>query len=224
MSKDRIMIMPKAVIFDLDGIIVDTVEAHFKAWKSMADELEIPFSKEENEQLKGISRVDSMRKILALGGVIKSEEELMDYTKRKNEMYVNIISKMTPDDILPGVMDLLTLLKDNGIEVAIGSSSKNTPTMLKAVGLEKVFKVVIDGNQISESKPHPEVFLKGAKALGHSPEHCLVIEDAISGVRAAKRAGMKCIGVGEESNLNEADLVVSDLKGLNLSTLNDLFQ
>jgi beta-phosphoglucomutase len=216
------MSLPKACIFDLDGVIVDTVDAHYKAWKTMADELGVPFTMEDNEHLKGVSRVDSMRRILALGEIEKTEEELMDYTRRKNDIYLEIISKMTPDDILVGVKDFIQLLIDNGVEVALGSSSKNTPTILKAVGLDKTFKAVVDGNQVTHSKPHPEVFLKGAERLGFEPKDCVVFEDAISGVEAAKRAGMKCIGVGEAEVLFDADLVVPDLSNINLDTLRHL--
>lgn len=216
------MTLPKACIFDLDGVIVDTVDAHYIAWKTMADELGVPFSMEDNEHLKGVSRVESMRRILAMGGIEKTEEELMEFTQRKNVIYVDIISKMTPDDILVGVKDLLQMLKENGIEIALGSSSRNAPTILKAVGLDKTFKTVVDGNQVTHSKPDPEIFLKGAERLGHAPEDCVVFEDAISGVEAAKRAGMKCIGVGEKEVLGAADLVIPDLSNITLDTLRNL--
>jgi len=216
------MSLPKACIFDLDGVIVDTVPAHYVAWKAMADELNIPFTEEENEQLKGLSRIASMRKILELGNISKSEDEILHYTTKKNNIYVEIISKMTPEDILPGVLDFIQLLKDNNVATAIGSSSKNTPTILKAVGLEATFDAVVDGNQVTHSKPDPEVFLKGATRLNVKPEDCVVLEDAISGVEAAKRGGMKCIGVGEASVLKAADIVVPDLTQLNLETLRNL--
>jgi beta-phosphoglucomutase len=216
------MSLPKACIFDLDGVIVDTVEAHFIAWKSMADELNIPFTKEDNEHLKGISRNQSMKLILDLGGIEKSDEEIAQYTTRKNAIYVDIISKMTPADILPGVLNFIELLKKNNIAIAIGSSSKNTPTILKAVGLDLTFDVVIDGNQVTHSKPDPEVFLKGAAQLNVLPEDCVVLEDAISGVKAAKRGGMKCIGVGESNVLGAADIVVADLTKLDLAILKSL--
>lgn len=209
----------KACLFDLDGVIVDTVEFHFEAWKSIADELGIPFTEEQNEQLKGVSRVESMRRILVMGGMEVSEDELMALTERKNHRYVQLISQMTSENILPGVAAFIQQLKEKDIDVAIGSSSKNTPTILKAVGLEGTFPVVVDGNSIKESKPHPEVFLKGAEGLRHEPSHCLVIEDAVSGVEAAHAAGMKCIGVGDEQVLGEADLVVPDLTHLDISVL-----
>ncbi|MEQ8242545.1 MAG: beta-phosphoglucomutase [Fulvivirga sp.] len=216
------MSLPKACIFDLDGVIVDTVPAHYVAWKAMADELNIPFSEEDNEHLKGLSRTESMLKILELGNVTKSENEIADYTTRKNNIYVEIISKMTPQDILPGVLDFIQQLKDNGIATAIGSSSKNTPTILKAVGLDTTFDAIVDGNQVTHSKPDPEVFLKGAAKLGIKPEECVVLEDAISGVEAAKRGGMKCVGVGDPSVLGAADVIVPDLTKMNLGILRNL--
>lgn len=217
------MSLPKACIFDLDGVIVDTVPAHYIAWKAMADELNIPFSEEENEHLKGVSRIDSMKRILAMGNIEKTEEEIIDYTTRKNEIYVEIISKMTPKDILPGVVEFIDLLRKNNVAVAIGSSSKNTPTILKGVGLEKAFDVIVDGNQVTHSKPDPEVFLKGATQLDFAPEECIVLEDAISGVEAAKRGGMKCIGVGDAKVLGAADVVITDMTELNIDFLKALY-
>lgn len=217
------MSLPKACIFDLDGVIVDTVSAHYIAWKAMADELNIPFTEEENEHLKGVSRIDSMKRILAMGNIEKSEQEIIDYTTRKNDIYVEIISKMTPADILPGVVEFIKLLREHKVAIAIGSSSKNTPTILKAVGLDKTFDAIVDGNQVTLSKPDPEVFLKGAQKLGLAPEECIVLEDAISGVEAAKRGGMKCIGVGDASVLGAADVVVADMTELNIDFLKALY-
>jgi beta-phosphoglucomutase len=212
----------EACIFDLDGVIVDTVPAHYIAWKSIADELGIPFNEEDNEQLKGVSRIQSMKNILALGSRSATEQEIMAFTEKKNEIYVDIISQMTPNDILPGVLEFLEVLENNGIPKAIGSSSKNTPTILKAVDLEDRFEAIIDGNSVTHSKPDPEVFLKGAAALGLEPQKCLVFEDAISGVAAALAGGMKCIGVGDQKNLKEAHLVIPDMTHVNLTTLENL--
>ena len=216
------MTLPKACIFDLDGVIVDTVPAHFIAWKTMADELNIPFTEEDNEHLKGVSRIDSMKRILALGNMTRTDEELKELTDRKNAIYVEIISKMTAEDILPGVEDFIQLLRDNHIAIAIGSSSKNTPTILKAVGLDSTFDVVVDGNHVTHSKPDPEVFLQGAEQLSVAPADCLVLEDAISGVEAARRGGMKCIGVGDPEILGKADKVVPSLEKLDIDFLRSL--
>lgn len=212
----------KAVIFDLDGVIVDTVPAHYIAWKTIADELGIPFDKKENEQLKGVSRIKSMKKILSLGNMEKSDVEVKALTERKNKIYVDIISQMTPDDILPGIKEFLMLLEENGIPKAIGSASKNTPTILKAVGLDGRFDCIVDGNVVEKSKPDPEVFLKGAAGLAVSPEDCVVFEDAISGVKAAKAGGMYCIGVGKPEILKEADLIIPDMTTVDLKTLENL--
>jgi len=212
----------KACIFDLDGVIVDTVPAHYIAWKSIADELGIPFNEKDNEQLKGVSRIQSMKNILSMGNRTMEDTEIIALTEKKNEVYVDIISKMTPADILPGVNEFLALLEANGIPKAIGSSSKNTPTILKAVGLSDRFDAIVDGNGVTHSKPDPEVFLKGAELLGFAPNECLVFEDAISGVAAANAGGMKCIGVGEEEVLGDADLVVPNMTKVDLTTLENL--
>ncbi|KYG73708.1 beta-phosphoglucomutase [Roseivirga spongicola] len=216
------MTLPKACIFDLDGVIVDTVPAHFVAWKAMADELNIPFTEVDNEQLKGVSRTESMKRILAMGGMTKSNIEIEEMTTKKNHIYVEIISKMTPDDILPGVVEFLDLLDDNNIAIALGSSSKNAPVILEAVGLAHRFPVSVDGNQIAHSKPHPEVFLLGADRLGLSPSECVVFEDAISGVQAAKRGNFKCVGVGDSTVLSEADVVIPDMKNIDLTIFDNL--
>ncbi len=216
------MTLPKACIFDLDGVIVDTVPAHFIAWKTVADELNIPFTEEDIEHLKGVSRIDSMKRILALGNMTRTDEELKELTARKNAIYVDIIAKMTVEDILPGVEDFIQLLRDNNIAIAIGSSSKNTPTILKAVGLDSTFDVVVDGNHVTHSKPDPEVFLQGAEQLNVAPADCLVLEDAISGLEAARRGGMKCIGVGDPEILGKADKVVPSLEKLDIDFLKSL--
>ena len=216
------MSLPKAVIFDLDGVIVDTVPAHYVAWKSIAEELGISFDEEANEALKGVSRVDSLKKILALGGLTRSDSEILELTTKKNDLYVDIISKMTADDILPGVLDFMALLKHQGIKMAVGSSSKNTPTILKCIGLQDALDAIVDGNQVTHSKPDPEVFLKGAIKLGLAPEDCVVIEDAISGVEAAINAKMKCIGIGEQEVLGKANVVIKSLSEANLDLLSRL--
>lgn len=216
------MSLPKACIFDLDGVIVDTVPAHFIAWKSIADELNIPFDEQANEALKGVSRMDSMKRILGMGGLEKSHEEILEFTSRKNDIYVSIISKMTKADILPGVIDFMEMLKSRGIKMAVGSSSKNTPTILKCIGLENEFNTIVDGNQVTRSKPDPEVFLKGAERMNIEPQDCVVIEDAISGVEAAIRAKMKCIGVGDATVLGRAHLVIKSLTEANIDLLSRL--
>lgn len=212
-----------ACIFDLDGVIVDTAVYHFKAWKRLANELGFNFTEAQNEKLKGVSRVRSLELILEWGGIEKSAEEQHELATRKNEWYVDMIHHMTPEEILPGAKELLESLRAAGIKTALGSASKNAGVILDKVGILPLFDVVIDGNMVSASKPDPEVFLKGAEALGAAPEQCIVFEDAIAGVEAGKAGGMKVVGIGEQSVLNEADLVVSGLQEINIQTLTNLY-
>jgi beta-phosphoglucomutase len=213
----------EACIFDLDGVIVDTAVYHFKAWKRLANELGFNFTEAQNEKLKGISRVKSLELILEWGGIEKSAEEQHALATRKNEWYVDMISHMTPDEILPGASTLLESLRAAGIKTALGSASKNATIILQRVGILPLFDVLVDGNTVAASKPDPEVFLKGAAALGILPARCIVFEDAIAGVQAAKAGGMKVIGIGEKAVLAEADLVVSSLEQINIQTLTDVY-
>ncbi len=214
------MNLSKACIFDLDGVIVDTVDAHFRAWKTIAEELKINFTEKENEQLKGVSRVESMQIILDLGGVSLPDDQREQLIAKKNDLYVSIILSMTREDILPGVLESLQLLKDNSISCAIGSSSKNATRILETIDLTKAFDAIVDGNHIKNSKPDPEVFLSAAKKLNLNPDECTVIEDASSGVEAAKNGGMHCIGIGEQDILKNADVVIPSMKEFSLSLLN----
>ena len=216
------MSLPKACIFDLDGVIVDTVPAHYVAWKNVAEELGVPFDEVKNEQLKGLSRTASMKRILAMGGLERSDAEIQELTDHKNSIYVQIISQLTREDVLPGVLEFIDLLKANNIAVAVGSASRNTPTILKAVGLDREFEAVVDGNQVTKSKPDPEVFLKGAERMGFAPEECVVLEDAISGIDAALSGNFKCIGVGKPEVLGKAHKVIPNLKNVDLQVFSDL--
>ncbi len=185
----------EAVIFDLDGVIVTTDHCHYKAWKQIADEENIPFDEKINERLRGVSRMASLDIVLEKAPGTYSREERHILAERKNACYVEQIKALTADAILPGVMENICRLKEMGIKIAIGSSSKNTPLILKQIGLSHCFDAVIDGNQIQNSKPDPEVFLKAARVLGVMPENCLVVEDADAGILAAKRAGMASLAV-----------------------------
>ena len=205
--------MIKAVIFDLDGVIVSTDECHYKAWKKMADEEDIYFDKEINNRLRGVSRADSLEIILERAEKEYSELEKEQMSERKNNYYKEFIAGLTPDDILPGAMKTLEELKSNGIKIAIGSSSKNTPIILKQIGLDNYFDAVSDGNNISKSKPDPEVFLKAADMLGIPYTECAIVEDADAGVEAGKRAEMKTVAV---HGAKEADVELDDLENLSL--------
>ena len=212
----------KACIFDLDGVIVDTAVYHYKAWKRLANELGFDFSEEDNEKLKGVSRVRSLELILQWGRVVKTEAEKEELAARKNDWYVEMISHMTPAEILPGAKEFLIACRSAGLKTALGSASKNSMTILEKIDLTGLFDAVIDGNKVSKPKPDPEVFLKGAEALNVAPINCVVFEDAIAGVEAAINGGMKAIGIGSPKVLTEANLVVSGLSEMSLEKLRDL--
>lgn len=188
--------MIQAVIFDLDGVIVLTDECHYNAWKRIADEEGIYFDRRINNRLRGVSRMESLEIILELAEKKYTQAEKETMAEKKNGYYREYIDKLTPDAILPGVMDNLEELKADNIKIAIGSSSKNTSLILKRIGLDGYFDAVSDGNNILKSKPDPEVFLKAAEMLGISSENCMVVEDADAGIIAGKRAGMKTLAVG----------------------------
>ena len=188
--------MIRGVIFDLDGVIVTTDDCHYRAWKRMADEEGINFDRSINERLRGVSRMDSLSIILERAGKLYTEAQKEEMAARKNRYYVDLISALTPEDILPGALEVVNTLKAKGIRVAIGSSSRNTPVILRQIGLSNTFDAVSDGNQITHSKPHPEVFLLAAKRLQLPPADCLVVEDADAGIEAALAGGMKALGVG----------------------------
>lgn len=209
----------KACIFDLDGVIVDTAVYHYKAWKRLANHLGFDFTEEDNEKLKGVSRVRSLQLILEWGGVAKSVEEQAQLADLKNSWYVEMIQEMKPDEILPGAKEFLLAVRQAGLKTALGSASKNSRTILEKVGIIQLFDVIIDGNTVSASKPDPEVFLKGAESLDLSPSACVVFEDAIAGVQAAINGGMKVVGIGDAKTLTGANLVIAGLHEMNLDKL-----
>ena len=209
----------KACLFDLDGVIVDTAKYHFKAWKEVAAELGFEFTEENNERLKGVSRMTSLEILLEVGGISLSDEEKLRIAEQKNQRYISYIEKMTPDEILPGVVEFLTELKSAGIKTAIGSASKNAPLILNRLNLTNYFDVIVDGNKVSKAKPDPEVFLKGSDALQIAPEECVVFEDAAAGVEAALNGGMKCVGIGLPENLGKAHLVIPGFQNFSLKNL-----
>lgn len=201
----------KAVIFDLDGVIVCTDECHYKGWKKLADDEGIYFDHKINERQRGVSRMESLDILLEKATKTYTDDEKLEMATRKNEYYKGYIKSLSPSDILPGVLDFTGFLKDKGIKIAIGSSSKNTPAILKNIGLDTYFDAVADGNDISKSKPDPEVFLKAAQKLGVQPMECLVVEDADAGIEAAIAGGMDVIGVGAASQNTKATYRFIDL-------------
>jgi beta-phosphoglucomutase len=209
----------KACIFDMDGVIVDTAKYHFKAWERLADTLGIPFTEEQNEQLKGVSRVDSLERILGWGNLQLNNNKKIELMDLKNKWYLDFVAEVSPQEMLPGAHDFLLLLKENGIKIALGSSSRNSILILEKLGIIELFDAIIDGTKIHFSKPHPEVFLKGAADLNVLPSEVVVFEDAISGVEAAKAGGFHCIGIGDASVLKQADMIINSLAEVNLDTL-----
>lgn len=193
-----------AFIFDLDGVIVDTAKFHFLAWQKLAGKIGIDFTKKENEQLKGVSRVKSLEKILSWGNKSISDDEFQRLMDEKNQDYLEHVHLMTKEDILPNVSQFLKLLKSKDHPVALGSASKNSKTILKAVGLTDMFDAIVDGNEVSKAKPNPEVFLKAAEWLNTPPEKCIVFEDSIAGIKAANTGNMLSIGIGDKNTLKEA--------------------
>jgi len=201
----------KAVIFDLDGVIVSTDEYHFQAWKQMADDEGIPFDRKDNERLRGVSRMESLEIILEKSSVTYSVAEKQKMAGRKNDNYREMLGGLSPSDVLPGVSSTLQILRERGVKIAIGSSSKNALPILRAIGLANAFDAVVDGNHISRSKPDPEVFRLAAQCVGVSPQHCLVVEDADAGVEAALAAGMNVLAVGSACGHLKATLSAENL-------------
>jgi beta-phosphoglucomutase len=209
----------EAVIFDLDGVIVSTDDLHYRGWKRLADEEGIPFDRERNERCRGVSRMGSLEVVLELAEKKYTPAEKREMAARKNTYYRALLDTLTPDHILPGVMPLLSALKERGIKIAIGSSSRNSPTILEHIGLRDYFDAEADGNDIAHSKPDPEVFLLAAERCGVAPENCLVVEDAESGVSAALNAGMKCLGVGAAATDARAHLRAESLEDISAEQL-----
>lgn len=202
--------MIKGFLFDLDGVIVDTAVFHFQAWRRLAQKLGGDFTKEQNEQLKGVSRADSLKKIIKWTGATVSDEEFQTLMVDKNEWYLELVQGLGPQDALPGALNFLQTSYDQGIKIALGSASKNAPMILEKMGITPLFTAIIDGNNVVNGKPHPEVFLKGAEALGLEPSECVVFEDSIAGVQAAKTGGMLSVGIGDAETL-QADIHFSAL-------------
>lgn len=200
----------RGFIFDLDGVIVDTAKYHYLAWKKLANDLGIDFTEEENEQLKGVSRVKSLEKILDWGNKTISEQSFNELMAKKNDDYLSHISKMDESEILPDVPRVLNLLKKKKQPISLGSASKNARTILERVSLKDQFDAIVDGNDVSKAKPDPEVFLIAAKRLNVKPENCIVFEDSVAGVEAANVANMISIGIGSKDVLGHADYIFSD--------------
>lgn len=206
--------MIKAFIFDLDGVIVDTAKYHYLAWKRIAGKLGFDFTEKDNERLKGVSRMRSLEILLELGGVTASEDEKEQLAAEKNALYLEYIRKMSSGEILPGIVPFIKEARNCNIRIGLGTASRNCLLILERLGIEYLFDAIIDGNKVTKAKPDPEVFLLAAAAMKVEPEECIVFEDAQAGLEAARRAGMKCIGIGNPALLAEADLVLSGFENV----------
>jgi beta-phosphoglucomutase len=207
-----------ACIFDLDGVIVDTAKFHYVAWRELANNLGFDFSEKDNERLKGVSRMRSLDILLEIGNINFDDPKKLELATSKNDRYVELISTLTSNDILPGVLDFINDLKSKEYKIALGSASKNAMTILKNIGLVDIFDAIIDGTKVTKAKPNPEVFLLGAEQIGANPTECIVFEDAQAGIDAAKNAKMFAIGIGDEKNLHNANFVITNFKKQNINS------
>lgn len=205
----------KAIIFDLDGVVVDTAKYHYLAWRKLAGELGFEFEKIHNERLKGVSRMRSLEIVLEVGGITGlSEEKKQELAERKNGYYLEMISGIDQSEILPGISEFISRQKEEGYKIALGSASKSGRMILEKLGLAQVFDVIVDGNLVERAKPDPQVFIKAADLLGVPCSECTVIEDAAAGIEAALAGRMRCIGVGDKAILGKADIVVPNTEAL----------
>ena len=219
--------MIKGFIFDLDGVITDTAELHYDAWKKLADEMGWEFDRDVNEKLRGISRMDSIKVIMDHNGVSLDENTIVELATKKNDIYVNSLDGMTQEDYLPGARELLTHLRSEGFSVALGSASKNANKVLQQLKATHYFDVIGDGNSVSKSKPAPDIFLFASEKLGLRPENCIVFEDAEKGIDAAKAGNFHSVGIGPEERVGHADIRFNTMKEATLfevkSHFKDLF-
>ena len=207
----------KAFIFDLDGVLTDTAEYHYLAWQRMADEEGLPFSRKENEKLRGVSRRASLE--LLLKGKKLPESRIQELMERKNRYYRHYISEMSPRDLLTGATDILEELLSRGFKLALASASKNAPTVVYRLGIESYFETIADGHSVDKAKPAPDLFLFAASKLAVLPSECVVVEDAAAGVEAAKAAGMTAIGIGPPERVGTADLVYRSVAEIDIDEM-----
>ncbi len=216
--------MIKGFIFDLDGVITDTAESHYMAWKKLSDEMGWAFDHEVNDKLRGISRMDSIQVILDHNSATLDEVAMVQLAAKKNDIYVASLETMTPEDYLPGAKELLTHLRTEGFSVALGSASKNAIKVLEQLNAAAYFDVIGDGNSVSKSKPEPDIFLHGAERLNLQPDECIVFEDAESGIDAAKAGGFHSVGIGPKDRVGHADLRFDTMKEATLFEIKSYFK
>lgn len=209
--------MLKAFIFDLDGVITDTAEYHYRGWKRLADEEGLPFTREDNEALRGVSRRNSL--LLLLKGRVYPEEKLQEMMARKNKYYLEFIKEITPRDLLPGAKELIEELRAAGYKTALGSASKNAREVIERLGIAALFDAISDGYSVERAKPAPDLFLHAAEQLGLPPNECVVVEDAAAGIEAARAGGFRSVGLGPRERVGAADAVFPSLEGVRLADL-----
>lgn len=204
----------KGALFDLDGVLVDTAKYHYLAWKRLAADLGFDFSKDDNQRLKGVSRVRSLEILLEIGGIQADEKQKNNWAEQKNTWYVEYLNELDNSALLPGSVEYLNQLSSQGVLIALGSASKNATMILERLHIIPYFDAIIDGNSVQNAKPDPEVFLKGAQSLNLSPKDCAVYEDSLAGVQAAKAGGMYAVGVGNPKEIPGADIYIAHLGDL----------
>lgn len=214
----------QAFIFDLDGVIADTAVFHYQAWRELANRLGFDIDHAFNETLKGVGRMDSLNLVLAHGGIQMSEAQKQIEAEQKNREYVELISHMTPADLLPGALDTLLAVRAAGLKIALASASKNGPMILERLQVTELFDTIVNPALLKNGKPDPEIFLTAAQQLHVPPQACIGVEDAISGIAAIKGAGMFAVGIGEANVLTQADVVLPNLQGFNCTELVSMAQ
>lgn len=213
--------MIKGFVFDLDGVLTDTAEYHYLAWQELGKKIGISIDRVFNEQLKGISRMDSLERILAYGckSDVYSEEEKLKLAEEKNEDYKKLITKISSANLLPGIKEFMAELKRADMKLALASASKNGPDILNLLGIADMFDTIVDPAALVNGKPDPEIFIKGAKQLNLSPEECIGVEDAEAGIQSINAAGMFSVGVGTQESMKFADMFVSETAHLNVASI-----
>lgn len=206
-------------IFDLDGVITDTAEYHYRGWKKLAEENGWAFDRRENEKLRGVARRESLMLILGEHASEYSEAQIQEFMTRKNNYYLQFIQEITPRDILPGAKELLAELRAAHFKIALGSASKNARQVLQSLGIENLFDAIADGNSVERQKPAPDLFLFAAKELHLAPNECVVVEDAEAGIEAAKAGGFLTIGLGPPERVGQADAIFPSLEGVHVADL-----
>jgi beta-phosphoglucomutase len=215
--------MTKAVLFDLDGVLVSTDEYHYRSWVKIAGEEGFDFFDHKfNDQFRGVARMECVEILTRASGRNYSQEQKLGIAERKNRYFAESLSAVTPEELLPGALATLQELRKRGIKIAVASNSRNAKTIIRQTKIERLLDTIVDGYEIENSKPDPEGFLLAAKNLGVPPAHCIVVEDAATGIEAAKRAGMKALGIGTPERIPNADIVVPNLSAISVDLLLNL--